>query len=227
MAMSPKTRKVIAVVAGSVFTLAGLVIAWVGQFVVATVGDLLVAPTLTPGWSLPPSPRDFYTFLVLALCCAAGVAVTALLWMRRPGHAVRRIVYIAILVALLPVSVYNYAHADFLVNRSAQAILNVLLVFGGTVVLLELLRLKAEANDGLVLQVLAIVSLGITAVFLPALFTLVWLLNAVGVLSKSGADALGLPGLSTLAAVVSATLGWLKYRRETKPEAPSRIITDA
>lgn len=194
---------------------------------VATVGDVLVAPTLIPGWSLPPSPRDFYTFLVLSLCCAAGVAVIALLWTRRPGYAARRIAYIAVLVALLPVSVYNYAHADFLVNRSAQAILNVLMVIGGTVVLLELVRLKAGSNDGLVLQVLAIVSLGITAIFLPALFTLVWILNAVGVLSKSGADALGLPGLSTLAAVVSATVGWLKYRRETKREPPSRIITDA
>lgn len=223
-AMSPHNRKLLAATAGLVFVLAGVVVGFVGQGVVAAIGDTLVAANSISGWSVPQDRSGFYALFVLGLCVSAGLSVTALFWSPRPGYSTRLTIYVLLLAALLPISVFNYAHADFLVNRSAQALFNVLLVFGGTVVVAELVLFRPTGRDLLVVQVLAVFSLSLTAVFIPATFSVVWLLNALGVVTATAANSITLPTLSTVSGVLSAAVAYLKFRREIKTEEKSSLI---
>ncbi|HRB17528.1 MAG TPA: hypothetical protein PK224_17160 [Nitrospira sp.] len=222
--MSPRNRKLLAATAGLIFVLAGVAVALVGQFVVAAIGDILLATNSIPGWSVPQDRSSFYTLFVLGLCVAAGLSVTALFWSPRPGYSIRLTIYVLLLVALLPISVFNYAHADYLVNRSAQALFNVLLVFGGIVVVAELLLFRSSGRDLIVVQVLAVFTLSLTAVFIPATFSVVWLLNALGVVTATAAESISLPTLSTVSGVFSAAVAYLKFRREIKTEEKSSLI---
>jgi len=225
--MNSRNRKILAATAGLIFILVGVVIAWVGQFLVATIADSLFATQTIPGWSVPQNRSDFYAFFALGLCIAAGLSVTAFLWSPRPGYSVRLAAYVLLLAMLLPISVYNYAHADYLVNRSAQALFNILLVFGGAVVVTELLLVRSSARDLLVLQVLAVFALSLTAVFIPATFSVVWLLNALGIVTATSANSISLPTLSTVSGVLSAAVAYLKFRRESNTEEKrSLIISD-
>ncbi len=79
----------------------------------------------------------------------------------------------------------------------------------------ELMRLRTTSNDLLVLQVLAVFALTFTAVILPATLSVIWLLNALGVIDRSAAKSMGIPTLSTISGVLSATVAYFKIRRET------------
>ena len=165
------------------------------------------------------------SMLSSSLGCASrrGLSVTAFLWSPRPGYSKRLIAYVLLLAALLPIPVFNYAHADYLVNRSAQALFNVLLVFGGTVVVAQLLLFQSSARDLLVLQVLAVFSLSLTAVFIPATFSVMWLLNALGVVTETASNSISLPTLSTVSGVLSAAIAYLKFWRENQNRKKSDL----
>jgi len=224
--MNPRRRKLLAAAAGLIFILVGIAVAFVGQYLVAAIGDSLVASKSIPGWSVPHDNSNFYRFFVLGLCVSAGLSVTAFFWSPRPGYSMRLIAYVLLLAALLPISVFNYAHADYLVNRSAQALFNVILVFGGAVVVAELLLFRSSARDLLVLQVLAVFALSLTAIFIPATFSVVWLLNALGVVTTTAANSISLPTLSTVSGALSVAVAYLKFRREVKAdEKPPLIIS--
>ena len=66
-AMSPRNRKLLAATAGLVFVLAGVVVKFAGQGVVAAIGDALVATNSIPGWSAPQDRSGFYALFVLGL----------------------------------------------------------------------------------------------------------------------------------------------------------------
>ncbi len=76
--VNSRNRKILAATAGLIFILVGVVIAWVGQFFVASIGDSLFAIQAIPGWSIPQHGSDFYALFVLGLCVAAGLSVTSL-----------------------------------------------------------------------------------------------------------------------------------------------------
>ncbi len=78
----------------------------------------------------------------------------------------------------------------------------------------ELYILKPFARDLLALQQLAVLTLSLTAVFIPATFSIVWLLNTLGAVSKTTADSIGIPAISTISGTLSAAVGYLKFRRE-------------
>lgn len=223
--MTPRTRKVVASVAGLAFALAGLLLAFFGQFVVARLADVLRTRTVgDAGVPLPDPNSPFYVFFVVTLCLTAGLSVMALLWSKRPNYRVRLFVYVILLAGLLPVAVYNYAHADYLVNRSAQAMLNVFLVVAGAVVVVELLLRPATTRDGLIVQALAACFLSLTAVFIPGSFSAIWLLNRLGVISEDAARDISLPALSTILGCLSAIIGFLKFRREASGISKKSVI---
>jgi hypothetical protein len=214
--MSSRNRKVLAAALGIAFMLVGFVIAVFGQFLLVALGEALSATRAIPGFSVPDPTSNFYFYMVLAVCFAAGLSVTALLWSPRPGYSRRAAVYVLLLAVALPISLHNYAGADMLVNRSAQAIFNVLLVFVGSVVVAEIFSLSPSSRDLLVLQILAVLLLSMTTVLLPATFSIVWFLNAFGVVSETQSKSLGIPTISTICGVLSAVIAYLKFRRETQ-----------
>lgn len=216
--MKLQTRKLIASGAGVFFILAGLCIAILGQFLVDSLGNILFNSNSLYPWSVPQDNSIFYVLFVLGLCIATGLSVSVLFWTPRPGYAVRLTVYVIMLVFMLPVSVYNYAHADFLINRSAQAVFNFVLIFLGAIVVVELIRLKASARDLVVLQVVAVFLLSLTSVFVPATFSIVWTLESLGAITQKAAGTISIPTLSTVSAAFSALISYLKYRSEIKSD---------
>jgi hypothetical protein len=111
------------------------------------------------------------------------------------------------------------------VNRVGQALLNIFLIFGGSLVISHLYSMRPAARDLLALQVLTIFLLALTSVLLPASFSAIWLLNQVGAISEETARAIGLPTLSTVTGVVSAALAIQKFRKESARDAePERRI---
>jgi hypothetical protein len=214
--MRVRTRKVVAGGIGILFALAGIAIGFVGQFFIAALADWLVQRP-TDGdiiHTLPATDSGFYVYLVVAMSISAGLAVTIMLWERRPNFATRFSAYLALLVCYLPVSVYNYAHADVLVNRTAQAILNLYLVFAGSLVVMHLFSLRPAAKDLVVLQAIAIFTYSFTSVLLPAGLTAIWFANQVNLISLDQARAIGLPALSAVTGIVSAAMTYYKLRKE-------------
>ena len=211
------TRKVIAGITGLLFAAVGFLWAFVGQGFVDLLANAIMERQIGGDWTreLPDSGSAFYVFLVIGVCCASGICVAILLWERRPNYLTRLTAYTILLACLLPVSVYNYAHFDMLVNRIGQALLNLFLIFGGTLVIVHLYMSRPSERDLLALQVLAIFLLALCSVVLPAAFSTLWLLNEVGAISSKTADAIGLPTLSSVAGVVSAALALLKFRKES------------
>jgi len=222
--MTSLKRKILSIIAGVLFFLLGCVVAFIGQFYIAGLGDILIAKDSLPNWTMPIAPKNFYFFFVLSISLSAGLSVTTLFWHYRPQYRVRKIVYVILLFTILPIAMYNYAHADYLINRSAQSLFNICIIFLGTIVVLELVSFKSSAKDLLVLQIISIFLLGMTAVFIPAMFTIVWLLNTLGVVSKSGSDLISLPALSTIAGLLSAAISYIKFRKETKTDKANIII---
>jgi hypothetical protein len=215
--MSTQKRKILAVATGTIFILAGIFVGFFGQFIAASVGDALVNRGALPGLTVPYA-SGFYSYVVLVFLFASGLSVTIMLWEPRASYKRRVSIYSILLLVALSISVFNYAHADFLINYSAQALLNFVLIFFAAVVLVELIKLKPKEKDLLVLKIIAVFFLGLTGVFLPALFSFVWLLYTLGVLTVTQAAAIQLPTLATVASIASAVVSYLTYRRGAMKE---------
>lgn len=228
--MHTRIRKLFAAVTGLIFALVGLVWAVVGEGLADSLANAMVARQVGGDWTNdlfgPPAARSSVPFLmVLGICCASGLAVATMLWERRPNYTRRLLAYSILLACLLPISAYNYAHADFLVNRVGQALLNIFLIFGGSLMIAHLYSMRPTAHDLLALQMLAIFMLALTSVLLPASFSTIWLLNQIGVISATTAREIGLPALSTVTGAISAALAIQKFRKESATsEASDRQI---
>ena len=223
--MRPGTRKAVAIAGGLLFILvAALEMLW-GHFV---VGEIAVALTpdnpVIPGFDVPEAGSSFYAIYVLALAVVAGFAFALLFWEPRPGYWKRRMVYVALLFVLLPMSMYNYAAFDILMRASAQSVINIVIVFVGLILLLDTSRLEATTTDAKVLRGLVVFSLALLAVCIPALFTLMSVLSVVGVLTTESSRAFNLTSVSVLASGVSAAIAILDYRRASSspPSAAKR-----
>lgn len=226
--MHIRTRKFVAAITGIVFAVVGVLWAFLGQGLADSLANLMIERQAGGDWTteLPDSGSAFYVYLVIGLCCASGISIAAMLWERRPNYLARFTSYATLLACLLPASVYNYAHFDMLVNRTGQALLNLYLIFGGTLVIMHLYSLRPSARDLLVLQVAAIFLLSLCSVLLPSTFSTLWFLNQVGAISLKTAETIGLPTLSTVTGIVSAAIAFLKYRKETAttPDSDRHII---
>jgi len=200
-----------------VFILFGFFQALFGQLFIQALSERLGSTTKIGDFPLPDSNSPFYFYFVLALCFAAGLSVAVFLWSPRPGYWRRFLIYVLLLGIMLPISGFNYVHADYLLNRGAQSLFNIVLVFCGSVIVSELMRLRASARDLLVLQVLAVFALTLTAVIIPGMFSIVWLLNTLKIVPKDQpGSAIISPAVITICGVTSAAIAYLKFRHETK-----------
>lgn len=157
---------------------------------------------------------DLYVqFAWLGLVLAAGVSF-ALFTFEPVGKRKPSVIFYGILLALLlPLSVANYCTIDFWTERLRQAIFDTFLVLLGLVAIQRLLTYQVTSVLGGITRGLAIFSLGVSAVMIPAIFSVIWFLNASEV-AKNAAQAEGfqLSWISGVAAIASAAFALLTCR---------------
>jgi len=171
--------------------------------------------------------QPFYVALVGALILAAGCASALAVLIPRWTFRTRTVAYALFLAVLLPASWYNYNQNDTVLPAAYQVGSNLGMIFLGSCVALWLDDLKATAPDTRVLKTLGLVLVLFGAVCVPGLFTLLWVLWRFKVVENP--VKLEWSHLTALGGVLSAIIGWLKYRRETRTEATaatpaSRIV---
>ncbi|HEX4200306.1 MAG TPA: hypothetical protein VHY59_02225 [Chthoniobacterales bacterium] len=162
---------------------------------------------------------DLYVqFAWVGLVLAAGVSFA--LFTLEPGRKLPVIFYGTLLILLLPLSVANYCTIDFWVERIRQAIFDVLLVLLGLAAIQRLLTYNVSSVLGGITRGLAIFLVGVYSVVIPAIYAVIWFLNASEI-ARNAAQAEGFrPNwISTAAFVVSAAFTLLTCRYRRHPQA--------
>jgi hypothetical protein len=157
---------------------------------------------------------DLYVqFAWLGLILATGVSFALFTFEPVGKRKLSVIFYGILLVLLLPLSVANYYTIDFWTERVRQAIFDAFLVLLGVVAIQRLLTYQVTSVLGGITRGLTIFLLGVSAVVIPAIYSVIWFLNASEV-AKNAAQAEGFqPGwISGVAAIASAAFALLTCR---------------
>jgi hypothetical protein len=147
---------------------------------------------------------------------AAALSAVFCLWDRRPSKKAITISYFLFLVVLMSMSTANFAYGDMLLNRKAQALIDLTLVVLGSIVLLIFSQIRPASITGAVLRGLIVFLIALEGVVLPGLFGLLWLLNWQQVISAGASRDLNPGWISAVAAILSAGIAFLNYRNSQK-----------
>jgi hypothetical protein len=143
------------------FGILTFIICSIGSFILPFyVGDLAnkLSNTKTENfigqdWSFDrPEISNFYFFYLFAISLAIGLTVTFIMCDFTDSYRKRLFIYIPFMIIILGFTGYNYAHADFIIKRDIQIILNLILLFLSSVCLSALWNLKAKSKDGIILK---------------------------------------------------------------------------
>jgi hypothetical protein len=216
-------RRSIAIVGGLIIPVAGLV--WGNRasgFVIDLFHQVYDVASALGNDATYNTFGDAYTFLgTFALCLATGISFAAMLWDRRPGPNRYAVVYWVFLAALLPLAIVNYSQGDIYMKRSKQALMDMVLVFLGSVTVINSVQIRLQSIPARVLQAMAIFFIAFQAVLEPAIYGTLWWLNWQGAISRAQAKDWSPGWISAVAAIGSPIVSILNYRRS----APDRTIT--
>jgi hypothetical protein len=112
--------------------------------------------------------------------------------------------YLFLLLLLLPLSVANYYTIAFWTERLRQAIFDVLLVLLGLAAIQRLLAYKVLSISGRIIRGLAVFLLGVAAVIIPAIYSVIWFLSANAVAKSAQAHGAWPGWISVVAALLAA-----------------------
>ena len=223
--MHPRFRKILVSVGG--FLVVAIAIAWAfysfndaSRILGQKIG---LASTLDRGDALYKKFGDIYTTLsVFGLAIAAGLAFTLLAWERRPKRWRIELTFWVLLLLALPMSVVNYWSGDVFVSRSQQVFLNLVQVFLVGVCSLQLSKIKAATDTEIVLKAMTTLFLLGCGLFVPLLFTVLWLLVAMGVVTVDGSKEISSGWISAISGILSLGVSIQQYRlAKSKHEAES------
>lgn len=170
------------------------------------------------------SPRpssDPLTFWIIcgALLLVSGIATALLVLTPRPKFRTRGIIYLLFFAVILPASAYNYDQGDAVMGAPLQVGLNLVLIFLASTVSQWMSTASPTEPDVRTLKYLGIFLLLAAGVLIPGLFTTLWALWRIHLLKHVVLDSLSPGALSSVAAVASAVISWLNYKRELRKEA--------
>jgi hypothetical protein len=189
---------------------------WQGGLKLLEGVNALIPPG-KPGQNLNTNDRETYQHLaILGLGMAAALSAVFCLWDRRPSKKAITISYFLFLVVLMSMSTANFAYGDMLLNRKAQALIDLTLVVLGSIVLLIFSQIRPASITGAVLRGLIVFLIALEGVVLPGLFGLLWLLNWQQVISAGASRDLNPGWISAVAAILSAGIAFLNYRNSQK-----------
>jgi hypothetical protein len=161
------------------------------------------------------SAHLYYEILVGALILAVGVIASLLVLVPRLKFLHRAGIYIGFLLIVLPATWFNFNLGDTVLAPSFQFFLNFICIFLSATVALSLTNFPTETIDVTVLKVMAATLLWF-ACLTPALFNLIWFLNWSHLLSLQQTSNITWRDLTGVAAVASAIIAGLNYRREMR-----------
>jgi len=129
--------------------------------------------------------------------------------------------YLFLLFLILPLSAANYYPIELWTERLGQAIFDLVLVLLGLAAVQRLLTYKVSSILGRTTRGVAIFLLGAAAVIIPAIYSVIWFLNA-GAVAKSVAQAHGArpSWISLFAGLVAAGFAILTAKHNS--DAPSQ-----
>jgi hypothetical protein len=113
-------------------------------------------------------------------------------------------------------SASNFAFGDALLNRKAQAFIDLILVTLGMIVLIELLKISPLSTRGVVLRAVIVFMVVLQAIALPGIYGLLWLLNWENAITTGQSKNLNPGWISAVAGCLSAFVAVLNYR-SSKP----------
>lgn len=171
--------------------------------------------------------QSYYLISTAALIIAAGGSAALLVLVPKAGFRRRALIYCLFLAVVLPATWYNYGQRDVVLRPSLQAGLNVSLMFLSTTIALWLSKAPAAEIDVRVLKGLSLACILLGGVFVPGLFTVVWLLVTAGALTLEQSRQVTFQHITGLASVVSAVLavlGYVRDRRKVEAQEPDLVI---
>ena len=157
---------------------------------------------------------DLYVqFAWVGLLLAAGVSFALFTFEPVGKRKLAVFFYGVLLILLLPLSVANYCTIDFWTERVRQAIFDAFLVLLGLAAIQRLLTYQVSSVVGGISRGLAIFLLGVGAVMIPGIYSVIWFLNASEI-AKNAAQAEGFQPswISGGAAIASAAFALLTCR---------------
>ncbi|MCC9167979.1 hypothetical protein [Pontibacter harenae] len=194
--------------------------------------DLAVGPDANKDAGTGPMParvpdevKSYYLVVLGALLLASGCSAALLVLKGHRRFQLRLGIYLGFLVILLPAAFFNYFHGsgDLALEAKYQVIFNLILVFLGATICLTISSWKADAPDTKVLKVMIFTLLLFSAVLVPSLFTLLWILWSFGGMSLEQVQLVSLDTVIKTAGVISPVVTLLKYFQEQRKlaELPS------
>jgi hypothetical protein len=185
---------------------------------------IVVIPPGAPGQNLNSSlDLDPYTSLyVLGLGVSIALSVLFWFWNRRRTSAAVLVSYFAFLVLLMSMSMANFASGDMLLNRKAQALVDLVLVVLGLIVVAHVLRFRVQSVGGGVLRAVIVFLIALQGIAIPGLWGLIWLLNWQNALTLQQTRDLNPAWLSGIAGVISAVVSILTYRHAERERQTAR-----
>lgn len=213
--MHPCSRKILASVGG--LLVVAFAVAWAFySFAHASeiVGQKVGLPSIFDrGDAIYKKYGDVYTTLsVFGLAVSSGFAFTLLTWERRPKRWRIELTFLIMLLLVLPMSLVNFWSGDVFVSRSQQIYLNLIQCFLVGVCLLQLSRIAAETDTEIVLKVMSTLFLLAFGLFIPLLFTALWSLVAVGIISVKDSELISSGWISSISGIVALVISFLQYR---------------
>ena len=185
---------------------------WAGGLSLLGTADKLIPPG-PPGQNLNTNWRTaFESLSFCGLGLATSLSVVYCFWDRRPTKTAVVVSYFVFLVVLMSMSTANFATADMLLNRKAQALIDLVQVILGSIVVIELLQIRAGSTAGTVLRAVIIFLITFQGLAIPGFFGLFWLLNWENVIGKTAAQNLNPAWFSAAAGMVSAIVAVLNFR---------------
>jgi hypothetical protein len=239
--MSIKTRRFVVLTGGAIILLVSLApyigltfllwpfsVLWLGGLSLLAGADNLIPPG-APGQNLNTNDRDLFVSLsTVGLALATSLSMVFCFWNRRASQRAIVFGYFAFLVVLVSMSTANFATGDMLLNRKAQALIDLVLVVLGLITTSMLMRIRSLSPEGVILRAVIVFLLILQAIALPGVYGLLWLLNWQNAISADQTRSLNPGWISAAAALVSAGIAFLKYRKENevirRQEASNRII---
>jgi hypothetical protein len=151
----------------------------------------------------------YYQLLTLAPIVAVGGIAYLLVveWTFEKRVAV----YLAVLAIILPLNLFNYKQGDIVLAANFQAFLNLLTIFLGLVVIAFIWNFPVTAIDAQIARLIVIVILLATTVLVPAFFTALWAMVALGIIGKDAANQVTMQHITAAAGIVSTVTAVLKF----------------
>ncbi len=230
--MTLKHRRILVSLVAIIVTVVGLapflqirmlytpfVLLWRGGLTLLGMVSSLIPPG-KPGQNLNTNDRDlFVSSSVAGLAISTSLSLLFCFWNRAVASRARLVAYFAFLAVLVSMSTANFAAGDMLLNRKAQALIDLVLVLLGCIVIAQLLDLRPKSQAACILRGLIVFLIVLQGVAIPGIYGLLWFLNWQRAIDAGQSRNVNPGWISAAASALSATVSLLTYRRSAQPQA--------